>query len=81
MAVKEVLGIIDYFPPLFFQVGHGFLDYLQIFIQGDSQDLWGVQIPAFAEDGDYLGFRLEERLNIAIIFRRDLGTASTAEGG
>ena len=42
-TIEKMLGIIDHALPLCPQVGHGLLDYGQVFLEGGAQDLEHLQ--------------------------------------
>ncbi len=40
-----------------------------------------MEIPGLAEDGDRIGFGLDQGTDVLVLVRRDLGAAGGAEGG
>ena len=81
VAIEEVFGIIDDFASLFFEEGDGVGDHAKVFDGGGAKDFFDVQEPAFSEDGDDGGFRLEEEADLGIGGGVDVGSAGGAEGG
>lgn len=81
VAIEEVFGIIDDFASLFFEDGDGVGDHTKVFDGGCAKDFFDVKEPAFAEDGDDGGFRLEEEADLGIVGGVDVGSAGGAEGG
>ena len=81
VAIEEVFGIIDDFASLFFEEGDGVGDHAKVFDGGGAKDLFDVQEPAFAEDGDDGGFRLEKEADLGIGGGVDVGSAGGTEGG
>jgi hypothetical protein len=81
VAIKEVLRVIDDFASLFFEDGDGVGDHAKVFHGGGTKDFFDVKEPAFSEDGDYGGFRLEEEADLGIGGGVNVGSAGGAEGG
>ena len=75
VAIKEVFRVIDDFASLFFKEGDGVGDHTKVFDGGGAKDFFDVQEPAFSEDGDDGGFRLEEEADLGIGGGVDVGSA------
>ena len=56
-------------------------DDLEVFLEGDPEDLGDVEVPALSEDGDGRRFRLEEGLDVPAVFGTEPRLAGAPEGG
>ena len=80
VTVKEMLGIVDHLAPLRFQIADTVADHGEIFRMGDPEHLVDLEFPAFAEDGDDRGSRLEQLRDLGIIGCLDAGPPGASEG-
>ena len=81
VAVEEVLRVVDDFLAVLPDVGHGFRDDRQVLFLGDAEGALGVQVPAFAEDGDDGGAGLHKLLDARVRLHRMAGETGGAESG
>ena len=57
VPVEEMLRIEDHLLAPSLQKGDRIADHLQVFLEGDPEDLRDVEVPALPEDGDGRRFR------------------------
>ena len=77
VAVKEMLGVVDDAPVVGAQIGNGLLDDAQVVFQRGEQNIGDMQRPGLAENGADGCLRIEQRLDVGIVF----GSAFDAAGG
>ncbi len=61
------------------EVGDAVLDHLQVFIQRDTQHFSGMEVPAFAENGDDWCAACQQILKLAVVFDVDVASSSAAK--
>ena len=84
VAVKEMLGVIDHFPAMGFQEGHGIPNQVEIFLQRDAQGHFHVQVPGLPEDRHHRRAGFDQRLQILVVghaVARVAGAAKRREFG
>ena len=80
VAVKKVFGIVDDLATFLFEKGDGVGDHTEIFCWGGTENFFDMEEPAFAEDGDHGGFRLQKKTDLGVSGGVDVGTTGGAEG-
>jgi len=75
-----MLGVVNHFFSLLFEVGDGFPDHGQVLFRRNLQDLRDMEIPGLAENGHYRGFRGNQGLDVGTFLHPQIGTAGAAEG-
>jgi len=76
-----VLGIIDHFFALLFEVGQAFADDAEVLLSGSAQHFGDVQHGRLADDSDHRRLGLEQRLDVRIALWLAAHAAGHAEGG
>ena len=76
-----MLGIVDDFFAVVFQVGDGFGNEVQVFFEGDAERPVYVMVPALTEDGDYRCARVHQFADVAVFFHRVPGEPRGTESG
>ena len=66
--------------PLAFEIGNRLFDDAQVIFEGGQQDFGDMQRPCLAEDGADRRVRIEQGLDVGIIFRAALDPAGGTEG-
>ncbi len=79
VAVEEMLGVVDHFAAVVFQILHGLADQLQVLLFIDAERAVHVQIPALAEDANRRRLGFEQRAHVGVLIHRVLGEARGAE--
>ena len=81
VAVEEMLGVVDHFLAVILDVADGFGDEDEVFVFGDAEGAFDVEVPGLAEDGDDGGAGFDEGAHVAVLVDGVLGEARAAEGG
>jgi hypothetical protein len=66
VAVEEVLGVVDDFFAVIFEISDCFGDDGEVFVFGDAECAENMKVPALAEDGDAGGACIDEFAHVAI---------------
>ena len=70
VAVEEMLGIVDDFLAVVFEIADGFGDDREVFVFGDAERAGDMEVPALAEDGDDRACRRRSAPDVAVFFDR-----------
>ena len=81
VAIEEMLGVVDDFLAVVLDVAHGFGDEDEVFVVGDAEGAFDVEVPGLAEDGDDGRAGFDEGAHVAVLVHGILGEAGAAEGG
>ena len=80
IPIEKMLGVIDHALPVGAQVSDRLLDNTQVIFKGCQQNVPHMQCPCFSKDRANGRVRVDQRLDISIIFGPPLDTASGTEG-
>src|SRR5690606_14029534 len=72
VAVEKVLGIVDHFQPLLFEVSDTLFDHTQVFIERGAQGVGHMEVPRLAENRGYPGPRTQQGFEVFVVFYRDV---------
>jgi hypothetical protein len=75
-----MLGVVDHFLPFGFQERHRLANQIQVFLQGDAQSHFHVQIPSLPEDGHHRSVGFQKRLQVPVVGDAVSRVASAAKG-
>ena len=81
VTVEKMLGVVDHFSAVIFQIRHCIGDQLEVFLFSDSQRAARMQLPTLAEDGHHRRPGVQQLAHVAVFFDRVLGKARGSECG
>ena len=79
VAVKEMLGVKEHPPAALRQKRHRIRNHSQIFLKRGLQHALHMQVPALAHQRSHFGLGVEQRREIGVLRRVDIGVARAAE--
>jgi len=80
VAVEEMLGVVEDFLGMLFQIFQRVEDQFEIFLQRDTQCLTDMKIPGLAEDGNGIRLGFDQGDDVVVLVRRHLGAAGGTKG-
>ena len=79
--VEKMLGIVEHFAPVFFQIRDCVGDHREVFLERDAEDFGDVQRGSFPDDADHRRLRVEQQLYLRIFFHGDFAASRRAKCG